>query len=194
MPTPASAQTAPRNLRIVASPSGSVATIQVLPNAAQLAPGEVVRFTSTITGGAGTVVWNATGGTVGSDGSYTAGVLSGTYLVTATLPGAGSASATVTISGSPVVAIAPGQNIQSIVNSHPAGTTFLLKAGVHRNQTINQVWGGPKSGIDGGNDGGKGITDTPGGLKLQCEGHDVRFRNVWIKELSLEDASTDFEE
>ena len=136
MPTPASAQTAPRNLRIVASPSGSVATIQVLPNAAQLAPGEVVRFTSTITGGAGTVVWNATGGTVESDGSYTAGVLSGTYLVTATLPGAGSASATVTISGSPVVAIAPGQNIQSIVNSHPAGTTFLLKAGVHRNQTI----------------------------------------------------------
>ena len=134
--TPASAQTAPRNLRIVASPSGSVPTIQVLPTAAQLAPGEGVRFTSTITGGAGNVVWSATGGTMGSDGSYTAGVLGGTYLVTATLPGAASASATVTISGSPVVAIAPGQNIQSVVNSHPAGTTFLLKAGVHRNQTI----------------------------------------------------------
>jgi hypothetical protein len=136
VPTLASAQTAPRNLRIVASPSGSAPTIQVLPNAAQLAPGEVVRFTSTITGGAGNVIWNATGGTVGSDGSYTAGVLGGTYLVTATLPGAASASATVTISGSPVVAIAPGQNIQAVVNSHPAGTTFLLKAGVHRNQTI----------------------------------------------------------
>jgi hypothetical protein len=134
--TLASAQTAPRNLRIVASPSGSVPTIQVLPNAAQLAPGEVVRFTSTITGGAGNVIWNATGGTIGSDGSYTAGVLGGTYLVTATLPGAASASATVTISGSPVVAISPGQNIQSVVDSHPAGTTFLLKAGVHRNQTI----------------------------------------------------------
>jgi hypothetical protein len=26
--------------------------------------------------------------------------------------------------------------------------------------------------------GGKGITDTPGGLKLQAEGHDVRYRNI----------------
>jgi len=45
---------------------------------------------------------------------------------------------------------------------------------VHTNITINQVWGGKNSGLDGGNDGGKGITDVPGGLKLQCEGHDVR--------------------
>ena len=63
---------------------------------------------------------------------------------------------------------------------------------VHENVTINQVWGGPNSGIDGGNDGGKGITDAPGGLKLQCEGHDVRYRNAWIKELDLKDAETDF--
>lgn len=65
---------------------------------------------------------------------------------------------------------------------------------VHSNQIINQVWGGPKSGIDGGNDGGKGITDRPGGLKLQCEGHDVRYRNTWIKEIDLKDAKTDFSE
>jgi Domain of Unknown Function (DUF1080) len=63
---------------------------------------------------------------------------------------------------------------------------------VHTNVKINQVWGGPKSGVDGGNDGGKGITDSPQGLKLQNEGHDVRYRNVWIKELSLEKADTDF--
>jgi hypothetical protein len=62
----------------------------------------------------------------------------------------------------------------------------------HTNVRINQVWGGPKSGIDGGNDGGKGITDAPGGLKLQCEGHDVRYRNIWIKELDLKEADTDF--
>lgn len=62
----------------------------------------------------------------------------------------------------------------------------------HTNQKIMQVWGGKNSGIDGGNEGGKGITDTPGGLKLQCEGHDVRFRNAWIKELDLKDANTDF--
>lgn len=65
---------------------------------------------------------------------------------------------------------------------------------VHSNVPINQVHGGPNSGKDGGNDGGKGITDTPGGLKLQCEGHDVRYRNIWIKELSLEKADTDFTE
>jgi len=63
---------------------------------------------------------------------------------------------------------------------------------VHTNQPISQVWGGPNSGIDGGNDGGKGITDTPAGLKLQAEGHDVRYRNAWIKELSLEKPNTDF--
>ncbi len=65
---------------------------------------------------------------------------------------------------------------------------------VHTNVAINQVWGGPKSGLDGGNDGGKGITDTPGGIKLQCEGHDVRYRNAWIKELDLTKADTDFSE
>lgn len=62
---------------------------------------------------------------------------------------------------------------------------------VHDNVKIYKVWGGPNSGIDGGNDGGKGITDVPGGLKLQCEGHDVRYRNTWIKELNLKD-NTDF--
>ncbi len=65
---------------------------------------------------------------------------------------------------------------------------------VHSNVMINQVWGGPKSGLDGGNDGGKGITDTPGGLKLQCEGHDVRYRNAWIKELDLAKPETDFKD
>ncbi len=62
----------------------------------------------------------------------------------------------------------------------------------HTNIGINQVWGGPNSGIDGGNDGGKGITDTPGGIKLQAEGHNVLFRNIWIEELDLKTADTDF--
>lgn len=71
-------------------------------------------------------------------------------------------------------------------------TMYFNGKKVHTNQAINQVWGGAKSGIDGGNDGGKGITDTPGGLKLQCEGHDVRYRNAWIKELELQKPDTDF--
>lgn len=76
----------------------------------------------------------------------------------------------------------------------PMVTMFFNGKKVHVNQTINQVWGGPKSGVDGGNDGGKGITDTPQGLKLQAEGHDVRFRNIWIKDLDIEKADTDFTE
>lgn len=71
-------------------------------------------------------------------------------------------------------------------------TMYFNGVKVHTNQTINQVWGGPNSGIDGGNDEGRGITDTPGGLKLQAEGHDVLFRNIWIEELDLKKADTDF--
>lgn len=36
------------------------------------------------------------------------------------------------------------------------------------------------------------LSDGPKGFKLQSEGHDVRFRNVWIKELDLTTADTDF--
>nr|WP_247235509.1 DUF1080 domain-containing protein [Telluribacter sp. SYSU D00476] len=71
-------------------------------------------------------------------------------------------------------------------------TMYFNGKKVHTNQTINQVWGGPNSGIDGGNDGGKGITDTPGGIKLQAEGHNVLYRNIWIRELDLKEADTNF--
>jgi hypothetical protein len=71
-------------------------------------------------------------------------------------------------------------------------TVYFNGKKVHTNQVINQVWGGANSGLDGGNDGGKGITDVPGGLKLQAEGHDVLYRNVWIQELDLKKADTDF--
>src|SRR3989442_2823910 len=71
-------------------------------------------------------------------------------------------------------------------------TMYFNSVKVQTNQPISKVWGGRNSGIEGGNDGGKGITDKPGGLKLQCEGHDVRYRNTWIKELDLKDPNTDF--
>jgi hypothetical protein len=62
----------------------------------------------------------------------------------------------------------------------------------HHNVAIHQVWGGANSGVDGGNNGGKGISDTPQGLKLQAEGHDVRYRNIWIQELDLDKPDTSF--
>lgn len=75
----------------------------------------------------------------------------------------------------------------------PLVTLWFNGKKAHTNHAIAQVWGGAKSGIDGGNNGGKGLTDVPGGLKLQCEGHDVRYRNIWIKELDLEKPDTDFQ-
>lgn len=74
----------------------------------------------------------------------------------------------------------------------PLVTVYFNGKKVHTNISISQVWGGPYSGLDGGNDGGKGITDTPGGIKLQAEGHDVFYRNIWITELDLQEANTDF--
>lgn len=71
-------------------------------------------------------------------------------------------------------------------------TVYFNGKKVHVNQRIQQVWGGPNSGIDGGNDGGKGITDVAGGLKLQAEGHNVLYRNIWIKELDIKEPNTDF--
>ena len=74
----------------------------------------------------------------------------------------------------------------------PLVTMYFNGKKVHTDQVINKVWGGPNSGVDGGNDDGFGITDTPQGLKLQCEGHDVRYRNAWIKDLDLKEHTTDF--
>ncbi|MES2794691.1 MAG: DUF1080 domain-containing protein [Bacteroidota bacterium] len=71
-------------------------------------------------------------------------------------------------------------------------TMYFNGVKVHKNIKINQVWGGPNSGVDGGNNGGKGITDTPQGLKLQAEGHNVLYRNVWIKKTDVAEADTDF--
>lgn len=67
-------------------------------------------------------------------------------------------------------------------------TLYFNGQKVHENFAIDKVWGGINSGLDGGVD----LTDTPGGIKLQAEGHDVLYRNIWIKELNLKQADTDF--
>lgn len=74
-------------------------------------------------------------------------------------------------------------------------TMYFNGKKVHDNVKITRVWGGVNSGIDGDNDKqGRGISDTPGGLKLQAEGHDVRYRNIWIKPLDLKKADTSFQD
>lgn len=64
-------------------------------------------------------------------------------------------------------------------------TLYFNGTKVHDQVPITRVWGGPNSGIDGDNDQeGNGIKDTPGGLKLQAEGHEVLYRNIWIENRS----------
>ncbi|MBC7979431.1 MAG: DUF1080 domain-containing protein [Armatimonadetes bacterium] len=78
------------------------------------------------------------------------------------------------------------------MTAKPMVSMYFNGKKVHTEVSIEKIWGGPNSGLDGGNDDGKGITDQPGGLKLQCEGFDVRYRNIWIKELNLDAKGTDF--
>lgn len=71
-------------------------------------------------------------------------------------------------------------------------TVYFNGVKVHKNQTITKVWGGANSGLDGGNDDGMGIRDTPGGIKLQAEGYPVLYRNIWVETMDLDQPNTDF--
>ena len=60
-------------------------------------------------------------------------------------------------------------------------TMYFNGIKVHDNKQIDKVWGGKNSGIDGGKD----VSDSPGGIKLQAEGHEVFFKNIWIREMNI---------
>jgi parallel beta-helix repeat protein len=146
-PKTATAQipTAPHSVSLFAgTPTVPAVTVTLAPSTAALAPGATLQFAATVTGSVNTsVVWSATGGAITSSGVFTAGATSGTFAVTATLSGgtiAGSAPVTVqaSITG---IAVAPGQSLQAAINAAPEGATFLIKAGIHRNDSAT-----PKNG------------------------------------------------
>jgi hypothetical protein len=74
----------------------------------------------------------------------------------------------------------------------PIVTMYFNNNKVHSNVHIEKVWGGPNSGLDGGKNDGYGISNTPGGIKLQSEGFHVLYRNIWIQKLDIKDLDTDF--
>ena len=87
--------------------------VSISPVSATLPPSGTQQFTATVSGSRNDgVTWSATGGNVSSTGLYTAPATSGTYTVTATSEAntAESASATVSVTSAPVVAvsISPG--------------------------------------------------------------------------------------
>lgn len=134
---------APSGVRVYAgSPTAPSVTVAVSPANVSLPPGGEVQFASIVTGTTNTsVVWSSTGGTISSAGRYTAGSATGTFRVTATVSGGTAAgSATVTIEPTPTnatIAVSPGQSIQTAIDAVPEGAVILIKAGVHRLQTIN---------------------------------------------------------
>tara|TARA_Y100000768_G_scaffold383288_1_gene365154 strand:+ start:338 stop:1114 length:777 start_codon:yes stop_codon:yes gene_type:complete len=79
-----------------------------------------------------------------------------------------------------------------ILTKQPEVTIYFNGELIHDRVEIKKVWGGPNSGLDGGDDNGYGISPKPGGLKLQSEGHEVLYRNIWIKELNLDASNTYF--
>lgn len=112
------------------------ATVAVSPARASIPVGGSLRFTAVVTGTSEPrVTWTATGGSMASDGTFIAPLVPGTVRVLASIAGGMSGAAEI-VTTPAVVEIHPGQNIQSVVTAAPPGTTFLLKAGVHRMQTI----------------------------------------------------------
>jgi parallel beta-helix repeat protein len=120
--------------------------IEVDPAIVVLPIGGTQQFTlqgSSVGGSA--VIWSASGGTISATGLYTAGSTTGTYEITASEPSGNAGFAAVLITtAAPVppsssdsgVAVFPGQSLQAAVDGNPAGTTFILKAGTHQNQTV----------------------------------------------------------
>ena len=74
-------------------------------------------------------------------------------VVAAMMPRAGAA----VVAGS--VSVFPGDSIQGLVNAYPPGTTFLIKAGVHRNQQVTPKTGDSFIGEPGAVLSGEGISE-----------------------------------
>jgi parallel beta-helix repeat protein len=131
------------------------------------------------------VDWQASGGTIDADGRYVAGNETGNFSATAT-SGELSATASITISRPPPpppppppsggIEVFPGEDIGAAVDANPTGTTFILKAGTHRRQSIwpkdgNTFIGEPGTVLDGEN----GTT-----YAFRSESDNVTIRNVMI--------------
>jgi parallel beta-helix repeat protein len=124
------------------------ASLRLAPQSVTLVPGATYQFT--VSGSRGKISWSATGGTITSTGLYKAAAVPGSFIVrVADRSSSVTAAVTITAPAPPVtvypgglVPIYPGESIQAAVDTHAAGTGFLIKRGVHRQQSIR-----PKEGM-----------------------------------------------
>lgn len=84
LPASQPAGTGPASM-VASQAAASCVVVQVSPGSTNLVYGATRQFVATVTGAANTgVIWTATGGTITASGLYTAGVVAGTFAVTAT--------------------------------------------------------------------------------------------------------------
>lgn len=141
----------PTSLRLL-RPDEAVSnvTVTVSPSSAAVAVGRSLRFAALVAGASDQrVTWTTTGGTIASDGTFTAPATPGTVRVVATLATGPVFGVAEVVTSPAAVDIGPGQDIQAIVSTAPPGTAFLLRAGVHRLQTIRPRDGDTFIGEDG---------------------------------------------
>ena len=126
----------------------AVASLTVSPGSVAFVQGQTQQLTATARAADGAelgglaIRWTTSDParvTVSATGLVT-GVAAGTATITAstdTVSRSVRVDVSGTTSGTPSgTAIFPGDNIQSAVNAHPAGTQFVIKAGVHRLQQV----------------------------------------------------------
>jgi hypothetical protein len=105
---------------VAVTAAAPVVAVTVSPTTASVAVSATQQFTATVTGNANTAVtWSATSGTVSAAGLYTAPAAAGSFVVTATSVAdpTKSASATVTVTAAPVVAVAISPTTASILTN-----------------------------------------------------------------------------
>jgi parallel beta-helix repeat protein len=127
----------------VSSPVPTPVALELSPASLTLTAGSSQQFSAQVrlsdsSTATAEVQFTTTGGTISATGLFTAPSLVGPYRVIATA--ASGLSDTTAVSVVPAATgpvIEPGTNIQDAVDANPAGTAFLLKAGIHRLQQID---------------------------------------------------------
>ena len=177
----------------------TVSSVTVSPSSVTLTSGGTTAFTATAKDSDGktvttSVTWTATGGTVTSSGAFTAGSQAGSFTVQANAGGkTGSATVQVQVPAAAPsipsgVAIKPGESIQSYVNSHPEGTTFVIKSGIHRQQSVE-----PKSGMTFVGEAGA-VLDGEGLARFAFGHYGPGSSNVTVKGLEIRNYLTKISE
>ncbi len=122
-----------RDVVFVPSSSATAGTVSLslTPSTSTVAAGGTVQFSATVTGTSNTAVsWSVTGGSISPAGLYTAPSAAGTYTVKATsaADSTKSATASVTVTAAPVVAVSISPGTATVKTGAPNSSLQQLRA------------------------------------------------------------------